>query len=205
MVTMLEPCPHCRGLCTVPIVYGKPTDLLVRAAERGLVTLAGCAVETNSPTMKCLDCQFAWRSGQACGSDTAALAEVRAIVGRHRNAIFVGMVAESLFSDIEGSRSMEAYLRLRDLLGVQGALDLESVLHVQRFAAEQPESYARLLAETQAQIAILVLRRKRSLFEALFGGAAVFMLASPMSRGHSDEELVQEFWGTLQTSGLNFE
>jgi hypothetical protein len=201
---MLKPCPQCRSLCTIPIVYGEFTDAQFQAAVRGLVHLSDWVVEPSSPTMKCVACQCEWDEGPS-STDADVLAEIREIVECHRNAIFAGMVAESLFSETPGRRSMEAYLRLRDLLGVHGSLNLEAVVNVQRFAAADPGWYAELIDETQAQIAILALRRERSLFDALFSGAVIFMLASPMSRGNFDTEAIREFVQELRTGDLHFE
>lgn len=55
------PCPYCKSLCTIPIAYGKPGPELQRAAQRGLVELAGCVTGYYEPTQRCLDCRKGWQ------------------------------------------------------------------------------------------------------------------------------------------------
>lgn len=55
------PCPYCRSLCTIPIAYAKPGPELARAAQLGLVETAGCVIDEEAPTRRCLDCKRGWQ------------------------------------------------------------------------------------------------------------------------------------------------
>lgn len=55
------PCPFCNSLCTIPIAYGKPSPEAERAAQRGLLELAGCVTDYHAPTQRCLDCRKGWQ------------------------------------------------------------------------------------------------------------------------------------------------
>lgn len=55
------PCPYCRSLCTIPIAYGKPGPELERAAQCGLVEIAGCVINETSPSRRCIDCKSGWQ------------------------------------------------------------------------------------------------------------------------------------------------
>lgn len=51
------PCPDCGAEAhTRPLVYGKPTELVLAAAERHEVVLAGCAPMPAAPSWACLAC-----------------------------------------------------------------------------------------------------------------------------------------------------
>ena len=53
---MLNECPQCRSICTVPILYGKPGLEMERAVSYGLAVLGGCAIDDNAPNQHCKEC-----------------------------------------------------------------------------------------------------------------------------------------------------
>ena len=54
-------CPGCKDRGVVPIVYGYPSEELVREAELGLVELGGCMPEDKDPRWACTKCGARWR------------------------------------------------------------------------------------------------------------------------------------------------
>lgn len=203
---MLAKCQHCQGLCTIPIVYGKPSAEVLRAACRGLVELSGCVLDARSPNVRCLECGQSSGSALASTNDAATLAELRVIVRRHRNAIFTGMVSAGLFSIAgSGTSSISDYLRLRDLAGVDGALDEGHVQNVRQFAFDHPEEFAALIAEAEAQIAILALRGRHRVHDGMFAAAASLMLGSPLAQKDYGAEDMERYWDWLRSGNLHFE
>lgn len=53
-------CPSCTYPCGIPVVYGKPTPQLQKAAEFGLVRLSGCIRGRGDPSFACVSCGTAW-------------------------------------------------------------------------------------------------------------------------------------------------
>lgn len=41
-------------------MYGYPAEEGMKAAERGEISLGGCVIYDDSPTMRCSDCGHSW-------------------------------------------------------------------------------------------------------------------------------------------------
>ena len=55
--TETRPCPRCGSVESTPIVYGYPTTEAFEAAERGEISLGGCAIGPESPELECRGCR----------------------------------------------------------------------------------------------------------------------------------------------------
>lgn len=53
-------CPSCGSPKPLRIAYGYPSAEMFEAAMRGELTLGGCIVERESPTLSCRLCGFKW-------------------------------------------------------------------------------------------------------------------------------------------------
>ncbi len=53
-------CPRCTGQEVLPIVYGLPSEEMLRKAERGVVALGGCTIDRDSPFSVCTRCDHHW-------------------------------------------------------------------------------------------------------------------------------------------------
>ena len=83
----MHACPKCQSLCTVPVAYGKPGEDLLRAADRGLVRLAGCAMDASSPTQHCLDCGASWRIDADPGALLSMARDGFALIRKHQHQL----------------------------------------------------------------------------------------------------------------------
>jgi len=55
-------CPTCHSAAdVVPIIYGFPSEELMKAAERGEVALGGCLVSPDDPQWRCKKCSVDFR------------------------------------------------------------------------------------------------------------------------------------------------
>jgi hypothetical protein len=63
-------CPSCGAAHVVPISYGEPTALAMRAAELGLLITCGCLIYDELPRWACLACEH--RGGRLDDGDVAA-------------------------------------------------------------------------------------------------------------------------------------
>ena len=54
-------CPKCGQLSGVRIVYGYPSDELLKVAESGDVVLGGCVIWGDDPNFVCKMCKHEWR------------------------------------------------------------------------------------------------------------------------------------------------
>lgn len=135
------------------------------------------------------------------------LAIVAQIVERNTNAIFCGMLADSLLTPEERTnsdrwRAAEDYLQLRELLGVGGTLTRADVENMKSFANQHPSHFKQLSKLLEKQIAKNTTRRSDTyLMNELFQGLVLMMLASPMSRG-SDSFTEFENWTDQVRSGF---
>lgn len=53
-------CPVCDNESGVRIVYGYPSEELVKAAEQRKVVLGGCMQYLDAPKKKCIRCEHEW-------------------------------------------------------------------------------------------------------------------------------------------------
>jgi hypothetical protein len=53
-------CPSCGADRVVPISYGEPTPMALRAAELGLLLTWGCLVYDDLPRWACVACEHRW-------------------------------------------------------------------------------------------------------------------------------------------------
>ncbi|WP_230279798.1 hypothetical protein [Croceicoccus sp. Ery15] len=57
-------CPECETKAGVPIIYGYPSQGLIKRAKRGEVILGGCMQEINAPNRSCQNCEHRWIDDQ---------------------------------------------------------------------------------------------------------------------------------------------
>ena len=57
----MNPCPKCKSLKIIPIIYGMPDFELAKDEEKGRAVLGGCVVEKNDPTYHCKECKHEWK------------------------------------------------------------------------------------------------------------------------------------------------
>ena len=204
-------CPQCNGLSTIPIIYGKPSVALERASSRGLVELAGCIVDANNPTMRCLDCHHSWRNSVATSASDEKLDRVRSIVDRYLFPIHAGMVSSELFNDRQWQteaasfEAIYAYIQLKDVLGINRGCTLEQVVHVHSFKKANSDYYNRIINELKRQVCLLTLSGRDALHENLFLACALTFNASPICHGNLDEESLDHFLDTIRSGRLGFE
>lgn len=208
-------CPQCSGLSTIPIIYGKPSIELQRAASRGLVELAGCVVDSGSPTMRCLECHHAWCQSEKCTLDidpADQLSRIKVIVERYLFPIHAGMVSSEIFGDdwSSGENSFEAiyaYIQLKNSLGIGRGCSLEQVANVQSFKKSNPDFYNRVINELKRQVCLLSLsgRGFGGLHYNLFMACAMVFNASPMACGSWDKKELDCFLKDIQQGNISFE
>ena len=207
---MIE-CPQCNGLSTIPIMYGKPSIELERASSRSLVELAGCIVNANSPTRRCLDCLHSWHHFTASSASEEKLDRVRRIIDRYLFPIHAGMVSSELFND--GWRQTEpssldaiyAYVQLKDILGIDRGCTLAQVVRVHSFKESNIDYYNRIIDALRQQVCLLTLSGHDSLHENLFLACALTFNASPMCNGYTQHENLDRFIDNIRSGRLGFE
>lgn len=209
-------CQKCNGLSTIPIVYGKPSVELERAAARGLVEISGSGVESGSPTMRCLECRHAWRRADDGASDAAAadkLARVREIVSTYLFPIHTGMVSSELFTDSQHAsassfKAIYAYVQLKEILGIRHGCTLEQVASVHAFKKTNSALYKQIINELKQQ----VFRQSPNgqeygnLYDKLFRACALVFNASPISKKQGwDQESMDHFLELIRMGIFGFE
>lgn len=71
---MFVPCPQCRSLATIPVVYGKPGGEIRVAADLGLCYTAGCIIpEEPAPNRHCKVCEYQWAYAQSPTTESSPL------------------------------------------------------------------------------------------------------------------------------------
>lgn len=205
-------CPFCESLSTIPIVYGKPTPELERAAARGLVQIAGCVVSDKDPTFRCLECDCSWRavSAESCvqAESDALLAEAAQIFGQYLFPVYAGMISSAIFSEsTEDWGSIYAYLRLKEIFGITRGCERSQVDAVRRFRESNPERFNQLMNELKQQVAVLTLTRRWSdgLFGPTFTAAALVFNASPMAHDQTDSDSLDRFENNILRGWIGFE
>jgi hypothetical protein len=53
-------CPKCNGKNTCRIVWGYPSDNMMKLAEEGKIVLGGCIISDNDSMWHCIDCSNEW-------------------------------------------------------------------------------------------------------------------------------------------------
>lgn len=208
-------CPRCSSLSTIPIIYGKPSIELERAASRGLVELAGCIVESGNPTMRCLECHHAWWRADNNVSDmtsTDQLSRIKQIVERYLFPIHAGMVSAELFDDswqpdANSFEAIYAYIQLKETLGIQHGCTLEQVASVQSFKKTNRSFYNQVINELKRQVCLLSLSGNGfgGLHHNLFLACALVFNASPMAHGTQDQNQLNDFLRTIRQGHIGFE
>lgn len=205
-------CPTCNSLSTIPIAYGKPSIELEEAAARGLVEIAGCVVDQDSPSMRCLDCGIAWATIGAASMHPAdpytTLQEVKEIVERYLHPIYAGMISSELFSESSSDwGAVYSYLRLKEVLGIYGGCTSDQVDAVLMFKRLNPDQYDRIVKELEYQVCVLSMSNRwpGGLHGALFTAAALVFNASPMSYSDPDPRSMEEFESTIRQGSIGFE
>lgn len=69
-------CPECGVEDAIRVLYGLPDERLARAAERGLVALAGCILVEGQGAFVCRACSHAWGHAEDPSADEQELAEL---------------------------------------------------------------------------------------------------------------------------------
>lgn len=59
------PCPNCKSVKILPIVYGYPTDEVFREAEKGHLILGGCLVMQENPDWYCKKCDLSYTTAES--------------------------------------------------------------------------------------------------------------------------------------------
>lgn len=72
-------CPTCGASRVVPIAYGEPKPMTVRAAELELLVTWGCVVYDDLPRWACLACEHRWGRLDDRGARSWNAAIVRAM------------------------------------------------------------------------------------------------------------------------------
>lgn len=194
-------CPVCNSLSTIPIVYGKPSHELERAASRGLVELAGCITGSTDPSIRCLDCSHSWASEQTEVSSTLSaeeiLSEVKTIVRTNLFSIFTGMAASELFSENGGSEKngISSYLQLKEILGINIGFHSDHLDSVLAFKHHYPRRFTRIIDELEYQVCTLTLNGTGHgrIYGNLFSASLLLYAASPLCRSHSSLAEIAEF------------
>ena len=188
-------CPKCKGLSTIPIVYGKPGPDLLAAADRGLVILAGCvAREESQPSRQCLDCNFSWAGRVDSEQAAEMLDEVKTLVDRNLFAIFTGMASPEVFPDdfqMSSSRnSLDDYLRLKQILNIYQGCESQNVMRLRSFSDENPS----LITEIREALEMLVISPRptdfpyeKTVHRRLFQVCALLLNASPIAHGQWED------------------
>lgn len=140
--------------------------------------------------------------------DSAAkLAEIQQIFEQYLFPIYAGMVSSEIFSRESKPGAIRAYLRLKQLLGIERGCGPNQVDAVEKYKQGHPNDYARIISELEYQVAVLSLRKnsRHVLYDNLFHATAILFNASPMSQGDTNPENMKQFKELIRSGRLRFE
>jgi hypothetical protein len=161
----LKPCPQCKALSGIPIVYGYPSKYTLKKVRNGEIALGGCIVRSN-PRWQCKNCGNRW------GGKTETISANRRNLNsgsynkrkqKPRQPKWEGIGSWETF---QGSDKFEGHIpdwikkRIRIYLGQVGEENLNKI--------KDPKKREKLILESKAYQGIKYVRDKHYLYKLDF-------------------------------------